>query len=109
VVNLCETKTQQHKSLKFQYETGSLETIMKIVEKQHGFTLLPYLSTIDMNAERKALVKEFVSPQPKREVSIIFHRGHLKRKLIERLKIEIMAHIPAYLKEKKDGYVVSWV
>jgi LysR family hydrogen peroxide-inducible transcriptional activator len=109
VVNLCETKTQQHKSLKFQYETGSLETIMKIVEKQHGFTLLPYLSTIDMNADRRELVKEFTFPQPKREVSIIFHRGHLKRKLIERLKIEIIAHIPSHLKEKKDGYVVSWV
>jgi LysR family hydrogen peroxide-inducible transcriptional activator len=82
---------------------------MKIVEKQHGFTLLPYLSTIDMSPSRKALVREFASPQPTREVSIITHRGFLKRKLIERLRTEILLHIPPQFKEKKDAIVVGWV
>lgn len=109
VVNLCETKKPGFRSLRFQYETGSLETIMKIIEQQHGFTLLPYLATIDMPAERRELVRQFDTPKPKREVSIITHRGHLKRKLIERLRLEILAHIPAELKENADGIVVGWV
>lgn len=108
VVNLCEQKAQHEKTLKFQYKTGSLEMLMKLVEQQYGFTLLPALATLDMNADRRALVREFISPQPKREVSIIIHRGYLKRKLIECLKSEILSHVPRSLQDKADGMVVGW-
>jgi len=108
VVNLCEQRAQQEPTLKFQYKTGSLEMLMKLVEQQYGFTLLPALATLDMTSERKALVREFASPQPQREVSIIIHRGYLKRKLIECLKNEILAHIPRSLQDKANGVVVGW-
>jgi LysR family hydrogen peroxide-inducible transcriptional activator len=108
VFNLCEQKAIEGQKPKFQCKTGSLEMLMKIVEQQYGFTLLPALATLDMKADRRALVREFVAPQPKREISLIIHRGYLKRKLIECLKAEILAHIPVSLQEKGDSVVVGW-
>ncbi|MBC7921345.1 MAG: hydrogen peroxide-inducible genes activator, partial [Ferruginibacter sp.] len=108
VLNLCEGKTRKGGSHPFRYKTGSLEMLIKLVESQRGFTLLPALATVDMGPDRRALVREFASPQPKREVSIIVHRGHLKKRLIECFKTEMLAHIPAPLREKADGVVVGW-
>jgi len=108
VMNLCEEKAAASQALKFLYKTGSLEMLIKLVEQRYGYTLLPALATLDMSPDRKALVREFAAPQPKREVSIIVHRGYLKKKLIECLKTEILTHIPVSLQDKADGVVVGW-
>ena len=49
-------------------------------------TLLPYLQTLDLNSDDKKFLKEFKAPAPAREVSIIYHKSHLKVHLIEALK-----------------------
>lgn len=79
------------------YETGSLETLIKLIDKQDGFTLLPYLATLDLDDTRKARIRPFAPPQPVREVSLVMHRSFLKRKLIDALKTDILAHLPGEL------------
>lgn len=100
--------------VRLQYETGSLETLIKLIDKQGGFTLLPYLATVDMNDERRARLRSFdqsagASPQPVREVSLVIHRSFLKRKLIDALKTEILARLPEDLTQQlTTSRVVSW-
>lgn len=100
--------------MRLRYETGSLETLIKLIDKQDGFTLLPYLATIDMSDQRRARLRPFdrspgASPQPVREVSLVIHRSFLKRKLIDVLKNEILSHLPGNLaQEKTSSRVVGW-
>jgi LysR family hydrogen peroxide-inducible transcriptional activator len=105
-VNICSenTFTDNHRHLKF--ESGSLETLKRIVEKQHGYTLLPELATLDLSDGQQQHVRYFKDPQPVREVSLIIHRSFMKRKLIDLLKAEILAHIPAALKDPDRGKLV---
>ncbi|MFD2573603.1 LysR substrate-binding domain-containing protein [Spirosoma soli] len=112
VINLCGadrptngTPTVQRPTL--QYETGSLETLMKLIDRQDGFTLLPYLATLDMDPARRSRLRPFAAPQPVREVSLVMHRSFLKRKMINALKHEILVHLPAELigAEKQDKLV----
>ena len=49
-------------------------------------TLLHYLHTLDLNEIDKTLLKEFKSPKPAREISLIYHKTQLKIQLIEALK-----------------------
>ena len=49
-------------------------------------TLLPYLNTLDLNEEDKGHLREFETPPPAREVSLIYHKSQLKMQLIESLK-----------------------
>lgn len=89
------------------YRSGSLETLKRIVETQHGFTLLPELSVLDMPEEKLLLVRPFQEPQPLREISLVVHRSFLKKKLIEALQKEIVAAVPESIRERKKEQVVA--
>ncbi len=105
-VNICgENGSVNTNQLKF--ESGSLETLRRIVEKQHGYTFMPELATLDFNKEQKKYLREFSNPQPVREVSLIIHRGYMKRKLIDLLKQEIVSNIPKELLNKNRGQLVN--
>lgn len=53
VVNLCEMSASQHKNLPFEFESNSLETLMRIVDVEGGFTLIPELALQYMSAEKR--------------------------------------------------------
>ncbi len=108
VINLCGEQNYYPKKLKFGYKTGSLEVLMKFVEQSYGYTLLPYLATLDLNDERKKRLRLFKEPTPKREVSIITPDGFLKEKLIEALKTEIRANIPKEMRYLDNGKIINW-
>lgn len=93
VLNICGGQFSSRSSLR--YETGSLETLIKLIERQDGFTLLPYLATLDFDPMRRARLRPFAGQKPKRDVSLIMHRSFLKRSLINALQREILAHLPA--------------
>ncbi|WP_234733164.1 hydrogen peroxide-inducible genes activator [Tellurirhabdus bombi] len=109
VMNLCGKAPRVNGNTQsLRYESGSLETLIKLIDRQAGFTLLPHLATLDLNETRRSRLRPFESPQPVREVSLITHRSFLKRKLIKALKKEIIAHLPKELQnDKKPGQVVS--
>ncbi|ARS36415.1 hydrogen peroxide-inducible genes activator [Pontibacter actiniarum] len=89
------------------YKSGSLETLKRIVESQHGLTLLPELSVLEMPEEKQKLVHPFEEPQPLREVSLVVHRSFLKKKLIEALRQEIIDSVPDAIKLRKKEQVVA--
>ncbi|MGA0555499.1 LysR substrate-binding domain-containing protein [Larkinella sp. VNQ87] len=109
VVSLCGTDKRKNGSQPLRYETGSLETLIKLIDKQDGFTLLPCLATLDMDETRKARIRPFENPQPVREVSLVMHRSFLKRKLINALKQEILTHLPPELMTSKKKNTVVHV
>lgn len=109
VLNICNTggKSKGGGSGHFDYKSGSLETLKRIVEMQHGLTLLPELSVLEMAEEKKKLVRPFQEPQPVREVSMVVHRSFLKKKLVGALQQEIMDSLPAEIKSRKKEQVVG--
>tara|TARA_R110001583_G_scaffold335_6_gene3052 strand:- start:4055 stop:5002 length:948 start_codon:yes stop_codon:yes gene_type:complete len=84
VINLCSTFGQKNQH--FQLHSGSFNTLIKLSKEGLGMTLLPYLQTLDLNDKDKLFLREFKEPVPAREVSIIYHKSHLKTHLIEALK-----------------------
>ena len=104
-LNICGEKKMENTRLRF--ESGSLETLKRIVEKQFGYTFLPELATIDMETPRMKYLKSFQNPEPMREVSLITHRSFVKKRLINLLFDEIKAHIPPHLLDKDRGRIVN--
>ena len=107
VLNICNRgggTASQHSNL--DYKSGSLETLKRIVETQHGLTLLPELSVLEMPEQKRQLVHVFQEPQPLREVSLVVHRSFLKKKLIEALQHEIIAAVPEEIRNRKKEQVV---
>jgi LysR family hydrogen peroxide-inducible transcriptional activator len=84
VINLCKV-FKSHEDDKFQLESGSIETLVKLSNEGLGMTLLPYLNTLDLNEKMSEKLRHFKEPSPAREVSIIYHKNELKMQIIEAL------------------------
>lgn len=107
VVNLCSYRIDKQEKFAFEYESGSLETLKKMVEKEGGYTLLPELA-VDTNVHPQARIISISQPVPSREVSLVFSRNYSKQRLIELLATEITNAVPEELLDKERGKVVEW-
>lgn len=108
VVNLCNLQEMESANLPFDFEGGSLDTLMKIIDKEGGYTLIPELASLELSDSIKQQVKRFTNSSPLREVSLITTRQFAKTKLIDLLEESIVKSIPARLLDKDRGIVVEW-
>ena len=108
VINICPKRKEHLQSTRLQFESGSLETLKRIVEKDIGYTLLPELATLNLNPSRKQFLRGFRHPQPVREVSIVIQRSFLKEQLIAVFRKELLASLPASLRRHAGRNVVDW-
>jgi LysR family hydrogen peroxide-inducible transcriptional activator len=90
--------TPQFKNIHFQ--SGSLDTLRRLVQEGHGYTLIPAFMTAFMTkGEIEAHVRPFRHPEPAREISLVSRRRHWKTNLTQALRASIVANLP---KEAKD-------
>ena len=108
VINLCNYKASPAHDYHFEYASGSLETIKKLVEIEGGFTLLPELAITDNLDNTKAITKRFDTPTPLREVSFAYSRNYSKRKLVGLLSDEIKNAVPEELLKRERGNIAEW-
>jgi len=83
VLNLCNIANP---GTKFQIESGSFETLIKLADEGLGMTVLPYLHTLDMHGKAATKLRHFKEPKPSREVSLIYAKKELKLHIIEALR-----------------------
>lgn len=106
--NICSEHGVNKNKNRIHFESGSLESLRRMVEQQYGYTLLPKLATLDFTPEQELLTKDFLDPKPAREVSIITNRKFMKRKVVESLKRNIIENIPKELRHQKKKKVIAW-
>lgn len=87
IINICGTTNGKPK--KFELESGSFDTLIKLTKDGLGMTLLPYLHTLDLNKDEKKLLRNFENPPPAREISLIYHKSQLKIQMTQALKNSI--------------------
>ncbi len=97
VINLCKA-FKNHEDDKFQLESGSIETLVKLSNEGLGMTLLPYLHTLDLNPNVQENLHYFEEPSPAREVSIIYHKSELKMQIIEAMQSVIAGIVRGAIK-----------
>lgn len=107
VLNLCSYQRSAQSELPFEYESGSLETLKKFVEKEGGFTLLPELAIDDSGKHADTRIKQF-DVTPLREVSFAYTRNYSKKRLLELLETEIKKSVPKAMLVRERGSVVDW-
>lgn len=107
IFNLCELRKNTAEGNIFEYESGSVETLRRMVERSNGITILPELATLDLSPKQLTMVRYFKSPAPVREISLVTHRDFVKQRLIGALKEEVIASVPEKLHIRKNRLVVS--
>lgn len=107
VLNFCGASATAAGTSRLSYQTGSIETLRKMVELGKGITLLPELSVAGFNEVQRQHIKRFKAPEPAREVSLVVRRNFLKRQLIEALKRELLAVVPEKMQRKEKKQVLD--
>lgn len=106
VLNICRS-TKQNRLQGLTYNTGSVETLIRMVDMNNGATLLPELALEELNSKQLSKVRHFKSPEPVREISLATHKNFIKKRMLNALKDEILAVIPKTMKQKKKKDVVG--
>lgn len=107
VFNLCALQKQEKHARQLDFETGSIETLRRIVDIQGGITILPSLALNYMTKSKKENTRRFKAPVPVREIGLVTYRYFLKEKLIEKLKEEIIFSIPVSMLTKNNREVMK--
>jgi len=108
VIKICNPDVAQRKFKNLQYESGSIEALIKLVDQNLGFTLVPELSVLDQASDNPR-IKRFESPEPIREVSIITHVSFPKQILIETLSQMILESVPEHMHLSKKARKIQWL
>jgi LysR family transcriptional regulator, hydrogen peroxide-inducible genes activator len=94
IFNLCELKKQEASMENLHYGAGSIETLINLVDKHDGITIIPKLAVLNLKSAQKDKIREFSNPKPVREISLVVTDSFPRKKLLESLKNEIIKEIP---------------
>jgi len=94
VVKLCSARKTSAVFKNVSFESGSMETIIQLVEQGYGYTLLPALATERLIQDKHPGLKEIKSPIPTREISLVYRRSQYKQTILKKLNETIKANLP---------------
>jgi len=102
IQRLCELSRNSQFGNSFNYRSGSIETLMRMVDRNGGITIVPELAITDLPEDRKKHIRHFKNPEPAREVCLVVNREQVKTRLIEALKTGIMEYVPQVVYAKNE-------
>ena len=103
-LKLCGNQTDDS-PFNFKYESGSIEALKGLVQRNIGYTLVPELSVGEPDIQ---YVKRFADPQPSREVSLVYHNSFNRPVLVESVKHAIRESLPAHISKPKEFVRIKW-
>lgn len=98
VLQLCNRRKEKGNGTHFEFRSGSIETLRRMVETGKGMTILPWLAVPGLSSKQQEAVRYFKTPEPVREISIVTHRAQLKKAIVDALSNVITETIPKHLK-----------
>lgn len=90
VFNFCQTQSAYSTS----YEAGSIDTLIKIVDENGGYTVIPELHLPLLHEGQQAHVRQLSAPTPVREISLVIRQDYVRERLVNSVADAVKAIIP---------------
>ncbi len=91
IFNFCDNRI--HSST---YESGSIDTLVKIVDVNGGYTVIPELH-IDLLSEHQKLNLRTITPEATREISLVIRQDYVREGFMNAVANTIKKIIPAHM------------
>lgn len=102
IVRICSVRGKPGVFSNVRLESGSLETVIRLVEQGHGYTLLPQLAAKPGRLAKGTVLRPFAKPIPSREVSLVYRRTQYKEPVLKALISEVEKSLPRDLPREKS-------
>lgn len=89
IIELCQARRSVPSH--YYFESGSLDTLMRIVDCTACLTIIPEMALEYIPAERRAQVKTLAKGATSRRIAIVVRRTYVKNSIISALESTIMA------------------
>ncbi|MBQ8449804.1 MAG: hydrogen peroxide-inducible genes activator [Bacteroidaceae bacterium] len=76
------------------YEAGCIETLVKIVDENGGYTIIPELHVPLLNNDQQRNIRHLHNPKPTREIAFVIRRDYARERLLNILVDAIKTVIP---------------
>jgi LysR family hydrogen peroxide-inducible transcriptional activator len=97
-INFCKNKDIGNHI----YEAGSIDTLIKIVDKNGGYTIIPELHISTLSEEQKKNIQTLdVNPPAQRNVSILIKDDFIRERMVNAVLDTIKAIIPAHMMDER--------
>lgn len=73
------------KKKKYQFEAGSLEGLIRMIDLGEGLTILPEMACSSLHARQKKNLREFAPPHPTRCIRLVFLKNYPRKRVIDLL------------------------
>lgn len=94
--NICELKENTVKPKNLEFVASNINTLVQLVDKLGGISILPELAVEQLSELQKEKVKRFRNPFPYREISVIYYKPTYKQRILD----ELIAFIAKSLETK---------
>lgn len=91
IVELCQA--QRAAGTPYHFESGSLETVMRVVDSTNGLTIIPRMAAECVAADHRSQVKTFARGAASRKIVIVVRRSYVKRSLIGALRECVLENV----------------
>ncbi len=88
VLELCQGRRAVHS--KYNFECGSLETLMRIVDCTNCVTILPEMAAKYVSAEHRAQIKPLAKGAMSRKIALAVRRTYVKHSIISALREAVL-------------------
>ncbi len=105
IFNLCELKKREKETLN--YEAGSIETLINMVDGNDGITIIPRLAELNLKSIQRQKIREFANPKPVREISLVVAKNFPRKKILENLKVAIVSSLPPHMRTQKRNIIIN--
>ncbi len=107
VADLCKLKNRGTKHGNISYETGSIESLIRMTDIQGGITIIPELAAVALNEKQKLRLRKFKLPAPVREICLLHTKHYPRRKLIKSLSQVITESVKGVLANRDKQFTLD--
>jgi LysR family hydrogen peroxide-inducible transcriptional activator len=100
--NICHLKENSLKPKNLEFSASNISTLIQLVDKVGGITLLPELAIPQLSDIQKNKISRFRKPFPFREVSLIYYKPTYKQKILSEMALSIKKSLQDKLNFNKN-------
>lgn len=100
--NICHLKENSLKPKNLEFSASNINTLIQMVDKVGGITVLPELAIPQLSDIQKNKVSRFRKPFPFREISLIYYKPTYKQKILTEMVLSIKNSLTEELNYSKN-------
>lgn len=101
MLNVCNLNEARSAERKVTFECGSLTTLVSVVDSMGGYSFIPQLYSGYLNPSQRKRLREFTSPKPTREISIVYASTVYREEIRKALANEIIESVKSLVSVKR--------